>query len=89
MALGASPPAVTRLLAWQGLAVSGPGLLLGVGLSLVLSPRLAQGPFAFAPSGPTTITAVGLVVATVGMAVVLWSGVKASRTEPLAHLGAD
>ena len=86
MALGATPVNLTQRIMTQGLALAIPGVVLGVALALVVASRLADQ--FVAPQRPNILVfvVIPLFVGLVGMGSVLYSAVKAARTEPLVYL---
>ena len=82
MSLGADAGRVQRMILSEGGMLVAIGLIIGVGGSLLLS-RLMQGLlFGVAPHDPTTLGAVALLMALVGVAACWIPAIRAARIDP-------
>ena len=88
-ALGARRPDLLWMVLRQGLALTGAGGLLGVGLSLAAGRMLSSLLFGVSPSNPAVIGSSVCAVLLVGAAASLYPAVKATRVDPVHVLRAE
>jgi predicted permease len=86
MAIGAQRGDVLRLVVREGMALTGLGLTIGLGLSLLASRILRGLLYGIAPSDPLTFLAVALVLATIALGANLIPARRATEVDPLVAL---
>jgi len=86
MALGAGGPAVSRMVALQGLAPVSVGLVVGAAASLALSRLLAGMVWGVSPTDPATISVVAGILLAVAVAASWLPAREAVRTDPVRSL---
>jgi putative ABC transport system permease protein len=86
MALGAGGPAVSRMVALQGLAPVSVGLLVGAAGSLALSRLVAGMVWGVSPTDPATIAVVAGILLAVALAASWLPAREAVRTDPVRSL---
>jgi macrolide transport system ATP-binding/permease protein len=89
MAIGARRGDVLRLVVKEGMALTGTGLAIGLGLSLLASQVLRGLLYGIAPSDPLTFFGVALVLATVALCANLVPARRATEVDPLVALRYD
>jgi macrolide transport system ATP-binding/permease protein len=89
MAIGAQRGDVLRLVVKEGMALTGLGLAIGFGLSLLASRLLRGLLYGIAPSDPLTFLAVALVLATIALGANLIPARRATEVDPLVALRYD
>ena len=89
LALGARPSSLVSLVLGRSLALSGVGLLLGLGATLALS-RLLQGLlYGVGPRDPLTLAGVAVVLLVATTAAAWLPARRATRLDPAEVLRAD
>jgi predicted permease len=88
-ALGARRADLLWMVLRQGLALTGAGGLLGVGLSLAAGRMLSSLLFGVSPSNPAVIGSSVCAVLLVGAAASLYPAIKATRVDPVHVLRAE
>jgi putative ABC transport system permease protein len=87
--MGGAAGQVVRLIAWQGLAVAGTGLLLGTAGALALA-RLIQGQlYGVSAADPATYAAVAAGLALVAGLATYVPARRATRVDPVMALRAE
>jgi ABC-type antimicrobial peptide transport system permease subunit len=86
VALGASTGSVVRLVLWQGLALAGIGLVLGLAASIASTRLLRSMLFQVQPNDPTVYVAVALLVGVVTLAACYLPASRAAKIDPLIAL---
>jgi predicted permease len=86
MALGAHRSDVLRMVLGMGLRMIGGGMAVGVFASLGVTRVLSSQLFGVAPRDPTTLLAVGAVVAGAGLAACYFPARRATRVDPMVAL---
>jgi putative ABC transport system permease protein len=89
MALGASPRTIVREVLWQGMALVGIGLIVGVVGATQLTRWLKSMLFEVQPNDMTTFAVVALLLLAAGAAACLAPARKASRIDPQDALRAE
>jgi ABC-type antimicrobial peptide transport system permease subunit len=89
MAVGASGPAILRLVLKQAVWMAGLGAVIGLWLTLLFARALARLPFAVRPGEPIMLGAAALVVVLVVLAASYAPARRASRVSPLTALRYD
>jgi predicted permease len=90
MAVGSTPHAVLRMVLGQAAALVVPGLALGVGLALLLTPLLAAPAFDFVtPGDPLALTLAPLAMAIVALIAAAFPAVRAARVNPIGALRSE
>ncbi len=89
MALGADRAKVLSLVLSRGLLLSGIGLVLGLGASLLLTRVISTLLFNVTPTDPLTLASVAGVIAVVATAACVIPAWRATRVDPLIVLKAD
>jgi putative ABC transport system permease protein len=89
MALGASAPAIQRMVLREGAAVVGTGVLIGLAGSLAASRFLQALLFETEPGDPATVAAVSALIAVVGLAACYLPARRATHIDPVAALRDD
>jgi ABC-type antimicrobial peptide transport system permease subunit len=88
VALGASRPDVLGLVLKQGLRLTAIGVLLGLGLSLLLTRFLRGLLFGVSAMDPLTVLAVTALLFLIAVVASYLPGLKAMRTDPVAAIRA-
>jgi ABC-type antimicrobial peptide transport system permease subunit len=88
-ALGARRPDLLWMVLRQGLALTGAGGLLGIGLSLAAGHMMSSLLVGVSPTNPAVIGASVCAVLLVGAAASLYPAVKATRVDPVRVLRAE
>jgi ABC-type antimicrobial peptide transport system permease subunit len=89
VALGAGQARVLRLVVGHAAVLTGVGLLLGLGGSLLLSRAIGGLLFRVSPTDPPTLAAGVVVLALVALVAALVPAQRASRVDPATALRAD
>jgi len=89
MALGAGGPAVSRMVALQGLVPVAVGLMVGAGGSLALSRLVASMVWGVSPTDPATISVVAALLLAVALAASWLPAREAVRTDPVRSLSPE
>jgi putative ABC transport system permease protein len=89
VALGAGQARVLRLVVGHAAVLTGVGLLLGLGGSLLLSRAIGGLLFRVSPTDPPTLAAGVVVLALVALVAALLPAQRASRVDPATALRAD
>jgi putative ABC transport system permease protein len=89
VALGAGQARVLRLVVGHAAVLTGAGLLLGLGGSLLLSRAIGGLLFRVSPTDPPTLAAGVVVLALVALVAALLPAQRASRVDPATALRAD
>jgi len=89
MSLGADAPRVRRMILGEGGVLLVAGVAIGVVGSLVTSRALSGLLFGITPHDPTTIGAVALVLAAVGVSACWLPAARAARVDPAVALRAE
>jgi predicted permease len=89
VALGASPGAVGRLIAWQGLKPIAAGLAIGLVAGLGAGQVMRSILFQVGPSDPWTLLSTLVALAAVGMASTVGPALRAARIDPVDALRAE
>jgi putative ABC transport system permease protein len=89
MALGAEPRHVIRLVAGQGLAMIGAGLLIGVGGALALTRLLASLLYGVSPTDPLTFAAIAAILLAAAALATYIPARRATRADPMVVLRTD
>jgi predicted permease len=89
MALGSSPGDVSRLVVFQGLKVLGLGIVVGLGGSLLLVRLIQSLLFGVAPTDPTVLASVAVVLMGVGVGACLLPARRATRINPTVALNTE
>ena len=82
VAVGASAGAIRRLVAREGVALVGIGLVLGVALSLALTQLLASQLYGVTPTDPGTFASIATLLGASGLLAALAPLRQAARVEP-------
>jgi predicted permease len=88
MALGSAPQDVFRSVVAQGLRVTGLGLLVGAGASLLLTRFVQSLLFHVQPADPRVMVAVAAVLGLVGLVACLLPARRATAVDPVSALSA-
>jgi predicted permease len=86
MALGAGPARIRNDVLLEGIWLVGPGVVLGLAASFVLSPLLSSLLFGVTASDPMTFVAIPIFVVAVALAASYVPGRRASALDPVAAL---
>lgn len=86
MALGAEPRHVIRLVAGQGLALIGAGLIIGVAGALALTRLVASLLYGVSPTDPLTFVAIAVLLLSAAAAATYVPARRATRTDPMIVL---
>lgn len=86
MALGAEPRHVIRLVAGQGLALIGAGLLIGVAAALALTRLVASLLYGVSPNDPVTFAAIATLLLSAAAAATYVPARRATRADPMIVL---
>jgi putative ABC transport system permease protein len=86
MALGAEPRHVIRLVAGQGLALIGAGLLIGVAAALALTRLVASLLYGVSPTDPVTFVAIAALLLSAAAAATYVPARRATRADPMIVL---
>jgi putative ABC transport system permease protein len=89
MALGAQTRDVRSMFLRQGLALTGLGIALGIGVAVVLSRVMSAFLFGVGPMDPMTYAAVSAVLAAAALLATYLPARRASRVDPIVALRAD
>ncbi len=89
IALGASRPAMIRMIVRDGVTVALLGALIGIPATLALSRVAESMVFGLAPSNPWIALAAGVCAVVVGAASGLWPAIKAASVDPSSALRAE
>jgi putative ABC transport system permease protein len=89
MALGATPAAVTWMVARQALSWTLAGAVIGSAVALVITRFLTTLLYGVSPADPLTFAAVIAVLSVVAGVAALVPSVAASRVDPLRALRAE
>jgi predicted permease len=86
LALGARPAAIAGMVTWQGLALMGAGLAVGMGVALAVTRFIAGFLYGITPTDAATFAAVPAVMLAVGLVAILLPAGRAARIEPMSAL---
>lgn len=86
MALGASRPAVLRMVLSQGMRLTGIGLAIGFVLALALTRLMSGVLFGVSPTDPATFIWILLLLATITMLACYLPARRATRVDPMVAL---
>ena len=86
MALGAKPPAVLRMVLRQGMILTGIGLAIGLGISLVVGRFAASLLYGTSGSDPLTFVVVSAVLLGTSVLAILIPAVRAAHVQPTIAL---
>ena len=86
VALGAGRVQILRMVAWDGVVMAAPGMLLGVGGSLLLGRLVESLLWQVQPNDPLTITGVLVLLMGVLAVATLLPALRAARTDPAVVL---
>jgi putative ABC transport system permease protein len=89
MAVGAEAAEIRRMMLWQGLGPVAVGTLLGVALSAVTTRLLKSLLFEVAPTDPTTLLTVPLLIVGAAATASFIPALRASRVDPAAVLRSE
>jgi len=89
IALGARSGDVVRLVMGQGMRVAGAGIVIGLGVALLVAPRVQPLLFQQSARDPVTYAAVGVVLLLVALLASALPARRATRADPNAALRAD
>ncbi len=90
MAVGASPPRVLRMVLTHAMLLIAPGLALGLGLAMWLTPLLASPAFDFVtPGDPVVLTLAPLMMASVCLVAAMLPARRAAHVDPTRALRHD
>jgi len=89
MALGAQSGDVLKLVARQGLALSGVGLSLGLGSALALTRLMQTALYGVSPTDPLTFGFIAALLATVALAACWIPARRATKVDPMIALRCD
>jgi ABC-type antimicrobial peptide transport system permease subunit len=87
MAMGSAPRDVFRSVVWQGLRVTGLGLVVGAGASLLLTRMVQSLLFDVHATDPRVMAAVAVVLGLVGLVACLIPARRATAVDPVSALG--
>jgi ABC-type antimicrobial peptide transport system permease subunit len=86
VALGAGTVQILRMVAWDGVVMAAPGILLGVGGSLLLGRLVESLLWQVQPNDPLTITGVLVLLMAVLAVATLLPALRAAKTDPAVVL---
>jgi len=86
VALGAGTVQILRMVAWDGVVMAAPGILLGVGGSLLLGRLVESLLWQVQPNDPLTITGVLVLLMGVLAVATLLPALRAAKTDPAVVL---
>jgi ABC-type antimicrobial peptide transport system permease subunit len=89
IALGAQPSAVARMVTMQGLALSGAGIVVGLGLVVLVARFLRSFLFEVAPTDPTILGGATTILVVFALLASWIPARRAARVTPLEALRAD
>ncbi len=89
MALGSSAAEVSRLVVFQGVKVLGLGLVIGLGGSVLLVRLIQSLLYGVAPTDPTVLLTVAVMLTTVGIGACLLPARRATRIDPTVALNTE
>jgi len=89
MALGASPKGLVKSVLYQGARLLAVSILLGIGVSVLLSRSLTGMLFGFSPTDVSTYALVSVVLAAVALLACYLPARRSARIDPVATLRAD
>jgi ABC-type antimicrobial peptide transport system permease subunit len=90
MAVGASPSGIQRMVLTHAACLIVPGLILGLGLAVLVTPLLASPAFDFVrPDDPLVFTVAPLSMAIVGLFSATLPARRAARVDPTTALRQD
>jgi putative ABC transport system permease protein len=88
-ALGATPRDIVRMVMGEGAALTGLGVVLGLGGALLLARFLGALLYGVAPADPATLGGVAVVLSMVALVACLLPAMRALRIDPMAALRAE
>jgi len=83
IALGASPPSISRLIVGQGLGQVGVAIVLGISGAMALSRYLGSLVFDVSATDPATLAATATLLAAIGLVACWLPARRAARTDPV------
>jgi putative ABC transport system permease protein len=86
MALGARRTSILGLVIGHGVSITGPGVILGLVASLMLSPIVSRFTFGLETADGSTLTVVSMIVIAVAAAASLLPALRASRVDPMTAI---
>jgi putative ABC transport system permease protein len=86
LALGATPRDVGRLVLWNGLGLTGAGLMAGLALAAALTRLMRTLLYEVGPSDPVSMAAVSAVLLGTAMLACWWPARRAMRIDPVQLL---
>jgi predicted permease len=86
IALGAHRGDINRLILWQGVRLTGVGVLIGLGMSLAVTRLLARFLSGLSPTDPVTFGATAILWLCVGLAACWIPARRAMRVDPMTAL---
>ena len=89
VALGARPAEVFRLIVGDGLKLTGAGILLGIGGSMLIAKALATLLFGVTPWDPVTFMATAGILLTAAAAACIVPAARATRVDPMVALRSE
>jgi putative ABC transport system permease protein len=89
LALGASPPAIGRMIVREGLVVSGIGMAIGLGLAALLARASTSLLFGISSSDPLTYAGVVALIVVVTIGATAGPASRAMRVDPAKTLRAE
>jgi ABC-type antimicrobial peptide transport system permease subunit len=89
MALGANNLTLMTRIAAQGTFLTLAGVLVGIGVARALADHIADQLYRTESTDPITFAGTAGIVVAIGTISVLWSAVKATRTDPATSLRTD
>jgi putative ABC transport system permease protein len=89
VALGATPMEVFRLIVGDGLKLTGAGVVLGLGASMLMAKALATLLFGVKPWDPWTLAATAGILLTAAAAACIVPASRATRVDPMVALRSE
>jgi ABC-type antimicrobial peptide transport system permease subunit len=86
MALGASRPAIRRLVMWSGMRLALAGMAVGALAAFALTRLMASFLFDVRPWDPVAFVSAPLILGVVALVAVWVPGIRASRIDPVEAL---
>ena len=89
LALGASPMTLLQIVLTQGARLAGAGIVIGAGMSLLVTGWIRGLLFGVAAFDPATLTVVAAVFSAVAFVACLLPALRAARVDPITALRHD